>query len=77
MKPLWEQAQPIFEQLLAQAANPFQYLLAIATHADAVKLFPQAWLPWNYPKTKPTADTSYNPRAPKHDRMLENPNSRS
>jgi transposase len=38
--------------------NPFEYLLAIATHADAVKLVPQAWLPWNYPKIKPKADTS-------------------
>ena len=37
--------------------NPFEYLLAIATHANAVKLVPQAWLPWNYPKTKPAADT--------------------
>jgi transposase len=36
--------------------NPFEYLLAIATHAQAVKLVPQAWLPWNYPKAK--ADTS-------------------
>ncbi|MGV1014362.1 MAG: IS66 family transposase [Methyloceanibacter sp.] len=30
--------------------NPFDYLLAIATHAETVKLVPQAWLPWNYPK---------------------------
>jgi transposase len=40
------------------AVNPFDYLLAITTHADAVKLVPRAWLPWNYPKTRPTADTS-------------------
>jgi transposase len=33
--------------------NPFDYLLAIATHADAVKLIPSAWLPWNYPRSKP------------------------
>jgi transposase len=31
--------------------NPFEYLLAISTHADAVKLIPKAWLPWNYPKS--------------------------
>jgi transposase len=37
--------------------NPFEYLLAIATHADAVKLVPQAWLPWNYPKSGTTPDT--------------------
>lgn len=30
--------------------NPFDYLLAIATHAETAKLVPQAWLPWNYPK---------------------------
>jgi transposase len=35
-------------------ANPFDYLMAIATHADAVKLIPKAWLPWNYPRS-PTA----------------------
>ena len=29
--------------------NPFDYLLAIATHAETAKLVPQAWLPWNYP----------------------------
>jgi transposase len=38
--------------------NPFDYLLAIATHADAVKLIPRAWLPWNYPKPTPSTDTS-------------------
>jgi transposase len=37
--------------------NPFEYLLAIATHADAVKHVPQAWLPWNYPKSGTTPDT--------------------
>jgi len=38
--------------------NPFEYLLAIATHADAVKLVPQAWLPWNYPKSVAPPDSS-------------------
>ncbi len=30
--------------------NPFAYLLAVATHAENVKLQPAAWLPWNYPQ---------------------------
>ena len=30
--------------------NPAEYLQAIATHAEAVKLVPQSWLPWNYPR---------------------------
>ena len=38
--------------------NPFEYLLAIATHPDAVKLLPQTWLPWNYPRSAAKADTS-------------------
>jgi hypothetical protein len=38
--------------------NPFAYLLAIATHPAAVKLVPQAWLPWNYPKSGMAPDTS-------------------
>jgi hypothetical protein len=38
--------------------NPFDYLLAIATQADAVKLVPRSWLPWNYPKTAAPPDTS-------------------
>ena len=38
--------------------NPFDYLLAIATHAEAVKLIPKAWLPWNYPKSAASLDTS-------------------
>jgi hypothetical protein len=39
--------------------NPFDYLLAIATRPEAVKLIPKAWLPWNYPKTPtPFTDTS-------------------
>jgi transposase len=38
--------------------NPFEYLLAIATQPDSVKLVPQAWLPWNYPKYAATPDTS-------------------
>jgi len=38
--------------------NPFDYLKAITTHADAVKLLPQAWLPWNYPRPTAPADTS-------------------
>ena len=38
--------------------NPFDYLLAIATHPEAVKLVPQAWLPWNYPKSGTTPESS-------------------
>lgn len=38
--------------------NPFEYLLAIATHSQAVKLTPQAWMPWNYPKPAATSDSS-------------------
>jgi len=37
--------------------NPFEYLLAIATHADAVTLIPKAWLPWNYPRSTAPTDT--------------------
>jgi hypothetical protein len=37
--------------------NPFEYLLAIATHPEA-KLSPQAWMPWNYPKPAATSDSS-------------------
>lgn len=38
--------------------NPFDYLLAIAKHAEAVKLIPKAWLPWNYPKSAAANDSS-------------------
>jgi hypothetical protein len=38
--------------------NPFEYLLAMATHTEAVKLVPQAWLPWNYPKSVAPLDSS-------------------
>ena len=34
------------------AVNPFDYLMAIANHAPAVKLIPKTWLPWNYPKSQ-------------------------
>jgi hypothetical protein len=34
------------------AVNPFDYLMAIANHASAVKLIPKTWLPWNYPKSQ-------------------------
>ena len=38
--------------------NPFEYLLAIASHPAAVKLVPQAWLPWNYPASGMAPDSS-------------------
>jgi len=31
--------------------NPFDYLMAIARHSQAVKLLPKTWLPWNYPRS--------------------------
>jgi transposase len=31
--------------------NPFDYLMAIAKHPEAVKLLPKTWLPWNYPRS--------------------------
>lgn len=39
-------------------ANPYDYLLAIAKHPQAVKDQPQAWMPWNYPKEPAQADSS-------------------
>ena len=38
--------------------NPFDYLLAIATHAQAVTLIPKAWLPWNYTDALAAIDRS-------------------
>jgi hypothetical protein len=38
--------------------NPFEYLMAITSNADAVKLLPQAWLPWTYPKPASKPDSS-------------------
>ena len=40
------------------AVSPFDYLLAIATYPEAVKISPQAWMPWNYPKPATTSDSS-------------------
>jgi transposase len=37
--------------------NPFEYLLAIATHPEA-KFSPRAWMPWNYPKSANKPDSS-------------------
>jgi len=37
--------------------NPFEYLMAIAAHAQAVQLIPRAWLPWNYPKSGPRPES--------------------
>lgn len=33
----------------ANQINPFDYLLAVVTNAQAVQAAPQSWLPWNYP----------------------------
>jgi transposase len=38
--------------------NPFEYLLAITTHPEAVKVRPPAWMPWNYPRSATTSDSS-------------------
>jgi transposase len=35
--------------------NPFDYLVAIATHPEAVQSSPAAWLPWNYPQSRASA----------------------
>jgi len=51
-------ADNIPEPCRLHGVNPFDYLLAIATHADAAKLFPRAWPQWNYPKPTPSTDTS-------------------
>ncbi len=32
--------------------NPYDYLLAIATHPQQVQAQPEQWLPWNYPKAQ-------------------------
>ena len=41
--------------------NPFAYLLAITTHAKAVKAHPSAWLPWNYPLSEIPAELGQDP----------------
>jgi transposase len=41
--------------------NPFEYLVAIATHSEAVKLAPGDWLPWNYPKPGTAAAPALTP----------------
>ncbi len=41
--------------------NPFAYLLAITTHAKAVKAQPSAWLPWNYPHSVIPAELGHDP----------------
>jgi hypothetical protein len=33
----------------ANAVNPFEYMLAVVRNAQAAKLAPDKWLPWNYP----------------------------
>ncbi|MCB1719681.1 MAG: transposase, partial [Candidatus Competibacteraceae bacterium] len=36
--------------------NVFEYLIALQRHAQAVKLNPQLWLPWNYQDTLQTLE---------------------
>jgi ribosomal protein RSM22 (predicted rRNA methylase) len=33
----------------ANAINPFSYMLAVVKNAQAAKLAPEQWMPWNYP----------------------------
>ncbi len=40
------------------AVNPFEYLMVIASHSEAVKLLPRSWLPWNYAKSPVSTDSS-------------------
>ena len=42
------------------AINPFEYLMAIATHPDEVKSHPTDWLPWNYPCANTTATPGHH-----------------
>ena len=37
-------------------ANPFEYLVALALHKDAVNNSPQFWMPWNYTAAVPQAE---------------------
>jgi transposase len=45
-------------------ANPFEYLLALATHAEQVKTRPHDWLPWHYPRAATDAPNHADP--PRH-----------
>jgi hypothetical protein len=40
----------------ANEVNPFQYMMAVLTHAPAAKANPGRWLPWTF--TESLADTS-------------------
>jgi transposase len=44
--------------------NPFAYLLAIATHHEAVRSSPSTWLPWNYPQTPAPTALEHDPPGP-------------
>lgn len=37
--------------------EPFEYLVELVKHPDAVKQDPAAWMPWNYPA--PVASVGY------------------
>jgi transposase len=43
-------------------ANPFDYLIALQQHSDAVQASPEAWFPWNYQEAIATqSNTSTQP----------------
>jgi hypothetical protein len=42
--------------------SPFEFLLTIATHPEAVTIDPQDWMPWNYPKATTMSDSSSTQR---------------
>lgn len=41
--------------------NPFTYLMAVFTNAEAVKTSPSAWLPWNHPPAETSAESLHDP----------------
>ena len=41
----------VIQTCQANAANPFDYMLAAVRHAEAVKAEPSGWMPWNYEQT--------------------------
>jgi len=45
--------------------NPFEYLMAIATHPAEVKLHPMDWLPWNYPRSNTPATAGHHHDPPR------------
>jgi hypothetical protein len=38
----------LIETCRANRVNPFDYMLAVVTHAQAAKADPGLWMPWNF-----------------------------